>query len=50
MREAKQRSVLAMRRFGAEGINKWDHPAKDAMDVTVVAGGGVLLMRLTARR
>ena len=33
----------------APGLSKWDQPASDAMDVAVVASGGVLLMRLTAR-
>ena len=34
----------------ADGLSKWDNPAGDAMDVAVLAGGGVLVMRLTARR
>jgi hypothetical protein len=34
----------------ADGLSKWDEPASDAMDVAVVAGGGVSVMRLTARR
>jgi hypothetical protein len=33
----------------AEGLNKWEKPDQDAMDVAVVAAGGALLMRLTAR-
>lgn len=33
----------------APGIDKWSTPAPDAMDVAVVAAGGVSIMRLTAR-
>ena len=33
----------------ADGLSKWDKAASDAMDVAVVAAGGVTVTRLTAR-
>lgn len=33
----------------AQGMAKWDERAPDAMDVAVIAGGGISVMRLTAR-
>jgi hypothetical protein len=39
----------ARRWLGMEQTAKWAHAADDAMDVVVVAGNGVSILRLTAR-